>query len=136
MGFRLAAVFLGGVLGTSLRWGADLLFAGANESFPVSTLLVNVLGSFVLGLLTGSLWMRRDVPPWLRAGLGAGVLGSFTTFSALASALVVQTVSAHLVPAVTYLVASLALGLGAALVGLRLGLRSGRDAGRRNGVAE
>ncbi|MCP2031494.1 CrcB protein [Okibacterium sp. HSC-33S16] len=125
---RLVAVFLGGVVGTSLRWAVDTLLSGSNETFPFSTLLVNVAGSLVLGILVGSLWVRRGVPDWLRAGLGAGVLGSFTTFSALASALVVQVASDQMGLAVAYLASSLVLGLGAALAGIRLGHLLGRGA--------
>ncbi|GGE92240.1 fluoride efflux transporter FluC [Mycetocola zhadangensis] len=123
---RLAAVFVGGLVGTALRWAADALLASPNDAFPYSTLLVNVIGSFVLALLVGSVWVRPAVPDWLRAGLGAGVLGSFTTFSALASAVVVQLASEQFALAAVHLAASLVLGLGAAFVGIRLGHHFGR----------
>ena len=136
MGFRIVAVFLGGVVGTSLRWALDVALSGHNGSFPFSTLFVNVIGSFVLAVLVGSLWVRPGVPDWLRAGLGAGVLGSFTTFSALASALVVQMASAHIALAVTYLSASLVLGVGAAFLGIVVGHRVGRGAERHDWSTE
>jgi fluoride exporter len=63
------------------------------------------------------------VPGWLRAGLGVGLLGSFTTFSALAVSLVALTSLNEWMLALLYLVASIALGLGAAWAGLRLGGR-------------
>lgn len=125
---RLAAVFLGGIVGTGLRWALDVVFASQNEGFPVSTLLVNVVGSLALGVLVGGIRMRAGVPGWVGAGLGTGVLGSFTTFSALASALVVQTASEQYFIAGIYLIASLLLGLGAALLGLRIGNRIGHRA--------
>ena len=133
---RLTAVFVGGLFGTALRWSADALFAEPNDAFPFSTLLVNIVGSFVLAVLVGSLWVKRGVPDWLRAGLGAGVLGSFTTFSALASALVVQAASGQIALALTYLLASLVLGLSAAFLGIRVGHRVGRGAERSDWSTE
>jgi CrcB protein len=133
---RLVAVFVGGVVGTSLRWALDVLLASPNDTFPFSTLLVNVTGSFVLGLLVGSLWVRRGVPDWLRAGLGAGVLGSFTTFSALASTLVLHVASDRWGVAFLYLGASLVVGLGAAFLGIRIGHHVGRGAERHDWSTE
>jgi CrcB protein len=99
----LVAVVLGGILGTGLRLTINQLVA-PDSAFPWATLLINVVGSFVLGLLVARVW--PTAPGWLRAGLGTGLLGSFTLL------------------AVVYLVASLALGLAAALLGVRLGARA------------
>ncbi len=110
---ELVAVALGGLLGTGARLAIDTLVGQ-----PASTLAINVVGSFALGLLVARLW--SSAAPWLRAGLGAGLLGSFTTFSALAVQLV------HLGPtwgAALYLLLSIGLGLLAAWAGLRLGSR-------------
>ena len=86
---------------------------------PLSTLAINVVGSFALGLLVARLW--SSAAPWLRAGLGAGLLGSFTTFSAVAVTLVHLGVSWS---AALYLALTLALGLAGAWAGLRIGRRS------------
>jgi CrcB protein len=118
---NLLAVFTGGLIGTGLRLGIDALLPHtAPGSFPWSTLLINIAGSFALGLLVARLW--PTAPEWLRFGLGTGVLGSFTTFSALVISLIQLTGEYPLVAAV-YLLASLVLGLGAAWLGLRLGPR-------------
>lgn len=109
----------GGVVGTGLRLLLDVLVPHGDAGFPVSTLLINVIGSFALGFLVARVWPRS--PTWLRAGLGAGLLGSFTTFSALAASLVSLTAAGEWMPALLYLVASLLLGLAAAWLGLRLG---------------
>lgn len=108
------AVFAGGLVGTCTR-----LLVDAVAGDLIGTLIVNVVGSFVLGLLVSLVWPR--VPDWARAGLGAGVLGSFTTFSALA----VLLLGLELLPGAGYLALTLVLGLAAAFLGLRLG-RSGR----------
>jgi CrcB protein len=115
----LLAVAVGGVVGTGLRLGADTLLSHAGDALPWSTLLVNVVGAFLLGVLVARVWPAA--PEWLRAGLGAGLLGSFTTFSAIAVAMI----ELPLATAAVYLVLTLVLGLAAALLGLRLGRRAG-----------
>jgi CrcB protein len=118
----LLAVLLGGAVGTALRLGIDALLPHSDDSFPWATLGINVAGSFALGALVSLAWHRT--PGWLRAGLGPGLLGSFTTFSALTVSLVTLGAAGAWMPAAAYLVASIALGLAAALLGLRLGRRS------------
>lgn len=118
------AVVLGGILGTGLRLGLDQLIA-PDSAFPWATLLINVVGSLVLGYLVARVW--PSAPAWLRAGLGTGVLGSFTTFSALIVALLTLTASGMTLLAVVYLVATLVLGFAAALLGIRIGVRAPVD---------
>jgi len=115
----LVAVVLGGILGTGLRLAIDQLIV-PDSAFPWATLVINVLGSFVLGFLVAKVW--PSAPAWLRAGLGTGLLGSFTTFSAVIVALLTLTAAGMTLLAVVYLVASLVLGFAAALVGIRLGV--------------
>ena len=83
---EIAAVAVGGALGTGMRFALDLAFTTDGGLFPISTLIANIVGSFVLAVVVAELWDRS--PAWARAGLGAGLLGSFTTFSALAVAFV------------------------------------------------
>lgn len=75
------AVAAGAAIGTSARYGLDLLVPHPLDAFPWSTFAINVVGSFALAWLAAAAWDR--VPEWVRAGLGAGLLGSFTTFSAV-----------------------------------------------------
>lgn len=118
----LLAVLLGGALGTALRLGIDALLPHADDAFPWATLGINTLGSFALGALVSIAWDRT--PAWLRAGLGPGLLGSFTTFSALAVSFVTLADAGEWMPAAAYLAASVVLGLAAAGLGLRLGRRN------------
>ena len=115
MGWRsLLAVLVGGMLGTALRLGIDLAVGQ-----PVSTLAINVVGAFALGYLVSRVWpTARD---WVRAGLGPGLLGSFTTFSAFAVTLVSLGASDEWMPVLAYSVATLVLGLAGAWAGLRVG---------------
>ncbi len=117
----LVAVLVGGLVGTGLRLGIDALLPHADDQFPWSTLLINVAGAFALAALVARLW--PSAPTWLRAGLGAGLLGSFTTFSALAVSLVTLSQASEWGLALTYLLASLIAGFGAATLGLFLGRR-------------
>lgn len=116
---ELAAVVVGGAVGTALRLAIDVGLPHADDAFPLSTLLTNTVGAFALGMLVARLWPTAS--SWLRAGLGAGLLGSFTTFSAVAVSLVSLASAGSWMLAVSYLAATLVLGLGAAWAGLRLG---------------
>jgi CrcB protein len=120
---ELAAVFIGGLIGTSLRLLIDLALAHDLDEFALSTLLVNTVGAFALGVLVAALWPR--VPGWVRAGLGPGILGSFTTFSALAVSVVALGQAGDLVGAMLTVVLSIGLGMLAAWAGLTLGARLG-----------
>jgi CrcB protein len=115
------AVLAGGLIGTGLRLGIDALLPHGASQFPLSTLVVNVAGAFLLGMLVARVW--PVAPPWLRFGLGTGLLGSFTTFSALMASLFELVSAGEAVVALGYLLASLALGIGAGWAGLRLGSR-------------
>jgi fluoride exporter len=116
------AVFVGGMLGTSLRLGLDTLIPHAPTQFPVSTLTINIVGSFVLGALVARYWPTAR--GWVKAGLGPGLLGGFTTFSAVMVSLVAQAAAGEWLLAAGYLVATLALGMSAAAAGLWVGARS------------
>lgn len=109
-----AAVFAGGVVGTSARLLVDLLLPHPPGVFPVGTLLINVAGAFALGFLVSRVPRTRAR---LRAFLGTGALGSFTTFSAVTVALLQLSASDGAI----YLALTLVLGFGAAAAGLRMG---------------
>ncbi|HWM33566.1 MAG TPA: CrcB family protein [Pseudolysinimonas sp.] len=117
----VVAVLAGGMIGTGLRLGIDALLPHGDADFPLSTLLINVAGSFALGLLVARVW--PSAPAWLRAGLGTGVLGSFTTFSAVIASVAVLSLAGRPLVAAAYLALSLVVGLAAAWAGLRLGSR-------------
>lgn len=116
------SVLVGGVIGTGARLGLDLLMPHETPgSLAWSTVIVNVLGSFLLGLLVATVWKRPGFPLWAKAGLGTGVLGSFTTFSAMAVNAVVGAVEANPLTTVLAVLLSMILGILAAWGGLTLG---------------
>lgn len=121
MPLPLLAVLLGGAVGTGLRLALDALVPHADDGFPWSTLVINVSGAFALAVLVARLW--PIAPEWLRAGLGAGVLGSFTTFSAVAVSLVSLADAGAWADAAVFLALTIVAGLGAAWGGLAFGRR-------------
>ncbi len=77
-------VALGGAIGASARHGLSLaMLRFFGPGFPIGTLLANVIGGLLMGVLMG--WLVRDMPTEansIRLFAGVGVLGGFTTFSA------------------------------------------------------
>jgi CrcB protein len=113
-------VMAGAVLGAPSRWLLDRVVQSRHETgFPFGTLLINVLGSFVLGVLLGA--TAADPRPTLVALLGTGFCGSFTTFGSFTYETVREVDRRRSGLAVTYVVVSLAVGLAAAALGWTLG---------------
>lgn len=79
----LFAVALGGAVGASGRYLFNLqAMRLMGMGFPWGTLGVNIIGSFIMGILAESLALRFNVSAEMRSFLMTGVLGGFTTFSA------------------------------------------------------
>lgn len=79
-----AAVMVGGAIGSALRYAMSAWISeAAHSTFPWGTLVVNVIGSFVIGLFTGLTGPDGPllVSPVARAFVTIGILGGFTTFS-------------------------------------------------------
>ena len=81
------AVGLGGFAGSVCRYLMGLLPLGRNWAFPIRTLAINLIGSFVIGAVTALALKRSDPDPRLVLFLKAGVCGGFTTFSSFGPAL-------------------------------------------------
>ncbi|MCQ4632061.1 fluoride efflux transporter CrcB [Shinella sp. CPCC 100929] len=76
-------VFLGAGIGGAGRHGVNVLSARLfGTGFPAGTLVINVLGCLVMGLIAGAFAFRGHLPQELRLFLTTGILGGFTTFSA------------------------------------------------------
>ncbi|WP_309230061.1 MULTISPECIES: fluoride efflux transporter CrcB [unclassified Blastococcus] len=121
------AAALGGALGALARWGVAEALPHEPAAWPWATLLVNLVGCLVLGVLVGRLFTRTANPPWLRPFLGTGVLGGFTTYSAFAVETVQLTEAGRPALAAGYVVLSVAGGVAAA----GLGAVAGRALTRR-----
>lgn len=106
-------VALGAAVGAVLRYVVARRFGGR---FPWGILLVNVAGSFVLGVLTGA-----AVPSDWQLLLGTGLCGALTTYSAFGFETVVLAEGRERLLATLYVVATLVGGLTAALTGIAAG---------------
>ena len=117
-------VFLGGGLGAVCRWGLNGVVDSLATKlgwgrFPVGILGCNLLGCFLIGWLFGY-YAGRQVPGWVFPFLATGFLGGFTTFSTFGKNTQELWAGGLGGLALVNVVASVVLGLGAVLVGLRV----------------
>lgn len=112
-------VALGGAIGSVMRYQVSQWFNSGDDW--VATLLVNITGAFLIGVVAVATDGGDYVGGPGRAGLIAGLLGGFTTFSALAYQAHGQLEAGDLTLAGVNLALSLALGLGAVWLGTSLG---------------
>ena len=79
---RLALISLGGAFGTAARYLLSVwLLRTLGPAFPYGTLAVNVIGSFLLGVIMQAGLDTTILSPTARVVLGTGVMGGFTTYS-------------------------------------------------------
>ena len=127
-GAAVAAVAVGGALGALARWGIGLAWPAPHGGFPVATLLVNVVGCLLMGVLVVHVAEVREAHPLVRPFLGVGVLGGFTTFSTFAVDADQLLAEGRLGVALGYLAATVLGSVGAAALGLALARRTARGA--------
>ena len=109
----------GGAVGAVARYLIMVAIGHAvHVSFPVSTLIVNVVGCFVLGLLIEVSALAWSIGGELRAFLVVGVLGGFTTFSAFAMEAVLLGERGQILTAGTYVILSVVLSIAALFLGM------------------
>jgi CrcB protein len=113
----LPLVGVGGAIGALARGWLGARLAVAPTGFPVSTFLVNVSGAFLLGLLLTLLVERLPQARSVRPLLGTGLLGAYTTFSALTVEAAVLAVRGRPLLAVGYVAGSLLAGMAAVAAG-------------------
>jgi CrcB protein len=111
---------LGGALGALARWGVRVALPSSPGSWPWATLLVNLTGCLLIGVLLAVLLARFPTSPWLRPFLATGVLGGYTTYSAFAVEVVQLIDAGALGMAAAYVVASVLGGVLAVAAGLML----------------
>ena len=114
-------VFLGGGLGALLRHAVNrLAFALWGASFPAGTMIVNVAGSLVMGLLAGLFASHSAISQPVRLFLTTGLLGGFTTFSAFSLDALTLYERGQVGLALAYVAASVILSLAAIAAGFFL----------------
>lgn len=116
------AVALGGLVGAPSRYLMDRYISSRVESdVPWGTFTINVTGAFLLGLLTGLTLVGR-LDPLIKALLGTGFCGAYTTFSTFTYETVRLLEEGSVLEALGYALVSALVGLGGAAAGLALGL--------------
>ena len=119
---ELAQVVVGAGVGGGLRYALGGVIAGRwGTSFPWHTLVINIAGAFLLGVLMAVNLERGVGSPSLRLLLGVGVLGGFTTFSTLSYESLALLERGLWAQGVTNMFGSGVVGLAAAYAGLVVG---------------
>ncbi|WP_241990817.1 fluoride efflux transporter FluC [Cryobacterium gelidum] len=141
----LGLVFLGGTVGTALRAALELALPpvdlASGSRLPLTTLGINLLGALLLGLLLEALGrggLDADGRRTARVLLGTGLLGAFTTYSALATDSVVLLQGGAVGVALAYMVGTVLFGGLATWLGIVIGtaLYRGRNAGDASAAGE
>lgn len=119
---KILLVLLGGALGTGFRYGLSTLINSAfrQPEFPFGTFIINVTGSFAIGILASLFAARPSTSEVARAALMSGVLGGYTTFSSFSLETYTLLRDGRLDAAVLYAGSSVLLGLAAVWLGMRL----------------
>ncbi|MCG5103671.1 fluoride efflux transporter CrcB [Oceanobacillus alkalisoli] len=111
---------LAGAFGAMLRYSAGILFM-TDHVFPYATLLVNLLGSFLLAWLTYGLFKKVRLEEKMKMVITTGFVGSFTTFSAVSVETVELFQNQSVLLGCVYIFVSLIGGLGMSEIGFRVG---------------
>ncbi len=112
-------VALGGVVGALARAEIDVLIPHGVGDWPWSTFAINLLGAFLLGLMLQAL--LRVEQRWVRPFAITGILGGFTTFSALSVQTRDMLAHGNAALALAYAIGSVILGVAAVGLGIALG---------------
>ena len=111
-------VGLGGGLGSALRYGTGLIIG--SKYFPYATLAVNIIGSFIIGLVFAlSIKVENFSGNW-KLFLATGICGGFTTFSAFSMENVLLLQNGKYYLAIIYITASILFGIATAWLGYKL----------------
>lgn len=120
----LLFIAMGGALGAVARHLlTNFINTRVELSFPLGTLSVNVIGSFLIGIIYVLIMERYYLHPEWKSVLTVGFLGAFTTFSTFSLESITLLNSGHWFTAVCYIIASVSLCLlvtGAAIIITRL----------------
>ena len=117
----LVAIAIGGAVGALGRHFVNVALGSLlGTGFPWGTVTVNIVGSFLMGVLIHMLAVSWNVSPEMRALLTVGALGAFTTFSTFSLDVVTMYERDELLLTGIYIAVSVVASIGALFVGLRL----------------
>lgn len=114
----IGSIAAGGALGAVMRHGANILTLRVlGDGFPSGTLAVNILGSFMMGVLMAVFAGMWNPSQEIRAFLTVGILGGFTTFSAFSMDTMALWTRGDLMHAMAYVLGSVILSIAALFFG-------------------
>ena len=108
---ELAAVFVGGAVGTAARAALGTVLVSDPAHWPWATFVVNIVGAFLLGYFTTRLLERLPISSYRRPMLGTGLCGGLTTFSTMQVETLKMLEHHHYGLAATYVSVSVVAGL-------------------------
>lgn len=117
---QLLLVFIGGGLGSALRYALAKYFNGTGNAIPYGTWIANVVGSLLIGLILGYALKNNNLSQSQTLVLATGFCGGFTTFSTFAYENVQFLKAGDYMNFTGYLVGSFVLGISAVFLGLWL----------------
>lgn len=106
------AVGTGGFIGSVLRYLVGLIPTGENSGFPYKTLLINIVGSFLIAVFSAAA-LKSRIDPKLSLMLRTGLCGGFTTFSTFAYESFGLMKNGNVLSAMIYIILSVFLGISA-----------------------
>ncbi|MCF8466195.1 MAG: fluoride efflux transporter CrcB [Sneathiella sp.] len=113
------SVAVGGALGACARYGvAQVMLRHLGPGYPYGTLFVNIVGSFLMGVLIETIALRWSPSPELRVLLVTGFLGGFTTFSAFSLDVALLVEKGETLSAAWYVLMSVVLSIAGLFGGL------------------
>jgi fluoride exporter len=121
---RLILIAVFGAVGTLSRYGLQgLVQTRASGTFPYGTLVINLSGCFLLGLIGQFTLNRMVISPDWRVAIAVGFFGGYTTFSSFGWETAKMIEDGEWLPAATYVAASVVAGLLLSVAGIRLANR-------------
>lgn len=111
-------VFLGGGLGSSLRYGLHLLFKNTSSQYPIGTFTANLIGCLLIGIFFGILHKLNVLKEEAHFFFIVGFTGGLTTFSSFALDNVNLFKSGSLLQPLIYSLGSIIMGILMVLIGL------------------
>lgn len=121
---RILLIAIFGAVGTLTRYGLQgLIQIRAGGAFPYGTLLINLTGCFLLGLIGQFTLNRMFISPDWRVAITVGFFGGYTTFSSFGWETAKMLEDGEWLRATTYVAASVFVGLFLSVAGIRLANR-------------
>ncbi|GGH98641.1 MULTISPECIES: fluoride efflux transporter CrcB [Mammaliicoccus] len=113
------AIFIGGAFGGGLRYLTSVMIH--NTTFPLSTIIINVLGALLMGVMTSYFISYFKTHPNIKKMITTGFIGAFTTYSSLSLETVVLLKNGHIIIASLYLILSMIFGFIFIAIGYKKG---------------